>query len=77
MFPSIYGISLRGLGQDTKIGASGLIMAILGGALLTAVQGQVSDITGNIKMAFFVPLVCFVVIAAYGLWNVRMGKNSA
>jgi MFS transporter, FHS family, L-fucose permease len=76
MFPTIYGISLRGLGEDTKIGASGLIMAILGGAVLTAVQGQVSDITGDIKLAFFVPLVCFVVIAAYGLWNVKTMKSA-
>jgi MFS transporter, FHS family, L-fucose permease len=74
MFPTIYGISLQGLGDDTKIGASGLIMAILGGAVLTAIQGQVSDITGNIKLAFFVPLVCFVIIAAYGLWNVKSMK---
>jgi FHS family L-fucose permease-like MFS transporter len=77
MFPTIYGISLRGLGEDTKIGASGLIMAILGGAVLTAVQGQVSDITGNIKLAFFVPLICFAIIAAYGLWNVKTMKASS
>ncbi len=76
MFPTIYGISLRGLGEDTKIGASGLIMAILGGAVLTAIQGQVSDITGSIKMAFFVPLLCFVIIAGYGLWNVKTMKAS-
>lgn len=73
MFPTIYGISLQGLGDDTKIGGSGLIMAILGGAVLTAIQGQVSDITGDIKMAFVVPLVCFVLIAGYGLWN-SLGK---
>ena len=69
MFPTIYGISIHGLGEDTKIGASGLIMAILGGAVLTAIQGQVSDLSGSIKVAFIVPLICFVVIAAYGLWN--------
>jgi FHS family L-fucose permease-like MFS transporter len=66
MFPTIYGLSVRGLGEDTKIGGSGLIMAILGGAVLTAIQGQVSDATGSIRMAYFVPLVCFVVIILYG-----------
>lgn len=75
MFPTIYGISLKGLGEDTKIGASGLIMAILGGAVLTAIQGQVSDLTGSIKIAFLVPLTCFVVIALYGLWNMRSGES--
>ena len=67
MFPTIYGLAVRGLGDDTKIGGSGLIMAILGGAIITAIQGQVSDMTGNIKYAFFVPLVCFLVIIVYGL----------
>ena len=66
MFPTIYGISVRGLGEDTKIGASGLIMAILGGAVLTALQGQVSDLTGSIKLAYLVPLFCFILIAVYG-----------
>jgi FHS family L-fucose permease-like MFS transporter len=66
MFPTIFGLAVRGLGEDTKIGGSGLIMAILGGAILTAVQGQVSDLTGSINLAYFVPLLCFVIIAYYG-----------
>ncbi len=69
MFPTIYGISVQGLGDDTKIGASGLIMAILGGAVLTAVQGQVSDLTGSIKLAFLVPMACFLIIAVYGYFG--------
>lgn len=76
MFPTIYGISIQGLGDDTKIGASGLIMAILGGAVLTAIQGQVSDLSGSIKVAFVVPMICFVVIAAYGIWNTRLVARS-
>ncbi|MCP4726320.1 MAG: L-fucose:H+ symporter permease [bacterium] len=66
MFPTIFGLAVKGLGEDTKIGGSGLIMAILGGAVLTAVQGQVSDLTGSINLAYFIPLFCFVVIAYYG-----------
>jgi FHS family L-fucose permease-like MFS transporter len=67
MFPTIFGLAVTGLGEDTKIGGSGLIMAILGGAVLTAIQGQVSDATGSINMAYIVPLVCFAVIALYAL----------
>ncbi|REE01551.1 L-fucose:H+ symporter permease [Marinoscillum furvescens] len=67
MFPTIYGLGMTGLGKDTKIGGSGLIMAILGGAVLTAVQGQVSDQTGSIKLAFLVPMICFVVVGYYAL----------
>ncbi|MCC8145171.1 MAG: L-fucose:H+ symporter permease [Bacteroidales bacterium] len=69
MFPTIYGIAMHKLGDDAKVGGSGLIMAILGGAALTAIQGQVSDMAGNINIAYVVPLVCFIVVAIYGWWS--------
>jgi MFS transporter, FHS family, L-fucose permease len=65
MFPTIFALAVYGLGEDTKLAGSGLIMAILGGALLTAVQGQVSDAFG-IHAAYAVPVACFLVIAYYG-----------
>ncbi|HDQ45896.1 MAG TPA: L-fucose:H+ symporter permease [bacterium] len=66
MFPTIFGLACRGLGEDTKLGGSGLIMAILGGAVLTQLQGAVSDLTGSIRASYWMPLVCFAVIAYYG-----------
>jgi len=69
MFPTIFGIGVRGLGEDTKIGGSGHIMAIVGGAVITALQGQVSDLTGSIQLAYFVPLACFLYIAFYAFSN--------
>ena len=77
MFPTIYGIALGSVSQsehpdDTKIGASGLIMAILGGALLTPIQGMVSD-HSSINLSYLVPMVCFIVVALYGI---RARKNS-
>jgi len=66
MFPTIFGLAVRGLGDDTKIGGSGIIMAILGGAVITQIQGIVSDSAGSINLAYFVPLVCFVIITYYG-----------
>jgi FHS family L-fucose permease-like MFS transporter len=66
MFPTIFATSVRGLGPLTKTGASFLVMSIIGGAVLTAAMGHISDIS-HIKTAIFVPLVCFVVIALYGL----------
>lgn len=79
MFPTIYGLALEGVGQDAKIGGSGLIMAILGGAVLTAVQGQLSDISGSVSLAFVVPLVCFGVVAYYGLrmmnWEQKVSEE--
>ena len=67
MFPTIFGLASRGLGSDTKLGGSGLIMAILGGAVLTAIQGQVSDMTGSISMAYVVPFLCFVIVIIFGV----------
>ena len=74
MFPTIYGLGVEGLGDDAKIGGSGMIMAILGGAILTAVQGYISDLS-SIAFAFWVPLVCFVVIMLFGFSTLKRGKT--
>lgn len=68
MFPTIYGLAVKGLADDTKIGGSGLIMAILGGAVITAVQGQISDVYASVSFSYIVPLICFLVIAYYGFF---------
>jgi len=69
MFPTIYGIALEGISPaDTKLGASGLIMAILGGALLTPMQALLSDLTGSISLSFLVPLICFSIILLYSAY---------
>lgn len=70
-FPTIYGIALEGMNEDAKIGASGLIMAILGGALLTPLQGYVSDVFG-VSVSYAVPLVSFVVVLWYSLANCKL-----
>jgi len=67
MFPTIFGLAVRGLGEDTKIAGSGLIMAILGGAIITQIQGIVSTFTGNINISYLIPLLCFVVITIYSI----------
>lgn len=79
MFPTIYGIALGGISEgsnpeDTKIGASGLIMAILGGALITPLQAMVSD-HFSIYVSYLVPAICFVVVLAYALYVVRHPKD--
>lgn len=68
MFPTIYGLALDTVAPaDAKIGASGLIMAILGGAIITPVQALVSDRSGSVATSFIVPLVCFSVILTYAI----------
>jgi len=78
MFPTIYGIALRGMGQESKLGAAGLVMAIVGGALMPFLQGKFLDIGGKglddvlilgvpeVNFSFILPLICFVVISTYG-----------
>lgn len=67
MYPTIYGLAIRGLGEDTKLAGSGLVMAILGGAALTAIQGLVSDAFGDIHTGYWVPFVCFLIVGLFGL----------
>jgi FHS family L-fucose permease-like MFS transporter len=66
MFPTIYGIGVRGLGEDTKIGGAGMVMAIAGAAVLTQIQGIVSD-SSSIGLAYWVPAVAFGIIAYYSI----------
>ena len=81
MFPTIYGIALAGIGEDAKIGAAGLIMAILGGSVLPPIQGAIIDL-GTVNLGFMtlpavhasfvLPLICFVIIAIYGFRTHRL-----
>jgi FHS family L-fucose permease-like MFS transporter len=70
MFPTIYGVALRGLGPATKFGAAGLVMAIVGGALVPLVQGKVIDVTSP-AFSFIVPAVCYAVVMAYALYDLK------
>jgi FHS family L-fucose permease-like MFS transporter len=61
MFPTIFALSLKNLGNLTKRGSSLLVMSIIGGALIPAAMGRISDAT-NIQMAFVVPFVCYLYV---------------
>ena len=74
MFPTIYGIALKDLGDDAKLGSAGLILAIGGGCLMPPLQGLVIDKAvwfeslSAVRISFFLPLICFVVVAWFGRW---------
>ena len=65
MFPTIYSMGVKGLGEDTKFGGSGMVMAIAGAAVLTQIQGIVSDSVGSIAYAYVVPGIAFAVVTFY------------
>ncbi len=77
MFPTIYGIALGGLKDDATLGAAGLVMAIVGGALMPPLQGLIID-QGTIlsmpavNLSFLLPFICFVVIAIYGYRTLKV-----
>jgi FHS family L-fucose permease-like MFS transporter len=79
MFPTIYGIALKGMGDEAKIGSAGLVMAIVGGALMPVLQGYILDWGGGgfadlqilgfipeVRFSFILPLICLAVVAYYG-----------
>ena len=70
MFPTIYGVALKGLGPATKFGAAGLVMAIVGGAIMPLVQGKLVDAT-SASFSFIVPAACFAIVGLYALYDLR------
>lgn len=72
MFPTIYGIALKGMGDDASLASAGLVMAIVGGALMPPLQGKLIDgaelISGipSVQTSFILPLICFIAICIYG-----------
>ncbi|MEI2776897.1 MAG: L-fucose:H+ symporter permease [Tetrasphaera sp.] len=76
MFPTIYGVALQGLGPATKFGAAGLVMAIVGGAIMPLVQGVVIDKTSP-AISFIVPALCFAVVTSYAIYDLKAPGGSA
>jgi FHS family L-fucose permease-like MFS transporter len=72
MFPTIFALGLKGLGPNTKIGGSLLVMAIVGGAILTPAMGLIDEAGHSIAPAYIVPLVAYVVIAGYAFAGAKL-----
>jgi FHS family L-fucose permease-like MFS transporter len=74
MFPTIFALSLSGLGENTKVGSSVLVMSIVGGALLPPVMGWLSDRT-NIQYAFSVPVIAYLVVLVFAVVSDRTERR--
>ena len=69
MFPTIFALGLKGLGPNTKIGGSLLVMAIVGGAVLTPIMGLISERLHSLAFSYSVPWLAYVVIMLYAFWG--------
>lgn len=65
MFPTIFALAIRGLGEHTKTASSLLIMCIVGGAVAPVIMGAIADYSHNMALSFVIPLICFVIICCY------------
>jgi FHS family L-fucose permease-like MFS transporter len=78
MFPTIFALGLKGLGPSTKIGGSFLVMAIIGGAVLTPIMGFISERLHSLALAYSVPLLAYIYIGTYSFWgSQRVGTSVA
>jgi FHS family L-fucose permease-like MFS transporter len=76
MFPTIFALGIKGLGENTKLGGSLMVMSIIGGAAFTPVMGVISDRTGSMALAMTLPLICYLVVTWYAVWGSRVvGSN--
>ncbi|HZT21924.1 MAG TPA: L-fucose:H+ symporter permease [Verrucomicrobiae bacterium] len=77
MFPTIFALSIRGLGSHTKFASSVLVMSIVGGAIMTPLMGYIAD-KGGMRIGFVIPLICFAYIAFYGaFWQKLEARDAA
>ena len=76
MYPTIFALGIRGLGDYTKLGSSLIVMSIVGGAIAAPFMGHIADVH-SMHIGFVVPLVCFVLIAVYGMFWQKLEARDA
>lgn len=76
MFPTIFALGIRGLGETAKLGGSLIVMAIIGGALLTLAMGLVSVRFGGLATAYIVPALAYVLVALYSFSDMRLARRA-
>jgi len=75
MYPTIFAQGIRGLGEYAKIGGSLIVMAIVGGAVLTPLTGLLSVRSGSVAIAYAVPAVAYVVVACYSFVDIHLLRS--
>jgi FHS family L-fucose permease-like MFS transporter len=76
MFPTIFALGIEGLGKSVKVGGSLIVMAIVGGAVLTPLMGLLSQTAHSIAKAYSIPLVCYGFVVFYAFIGHQIGRKS-
>jgi FHS family L-fucose permease-like MFS transporter len=74
MFPTIFALGIKEIGEETKMASSLLVMSIVGGALAPLLMGFISDKTGSMQKAYVIPLLCFIVVAWFAWKGYKIKK---
>jgi MFS transporter, FHS family, L-fucose permease len=74
MFPTIFALGIKGLGEETKIAASLIVMSIIGGAFAPVLMGYISDKTGSMQVAYIIPLICFIFVLFFAIRSRSAGE---
>jgi FHS family L-fucose permease-like MFS transporter len=75
MFPKIFALGVKGLGPNTKLGGSLIVMAVVGGAVIPPLMGLISHHTGSVAAGFWLPFAGYVVVALYGFFGSHVGVH--
>ncbi|HMH23568.1 MAG TPA: L-fucose:H+ symporter permease [Puia sp.] len=75
MFPTIFALGIKDLGEETKLASSFLVMSIIGGAFAPLLMGLISDKTGSMQTAYIIPLLCFVVVLIFGMKGYKIVRT--
>ena len=76
MYPTIFALGIRGLGRNTKIGGSLIVMGIVGGAVLTPAMGLISEWSHSIALAYLVPLLAYACVALYSFFGTELSRRT-
>jgi MFS transporter, FHS family, L-fucose permease len=76
MYPTIFALGIRGLGRNTKIGGSLIVMGIVGGAVLTPAMGLISEWSHSIALAYLAPLLAYAGVALYSFFGTELPRRT-
>ena len=77
MYPTIFALGVKGLGVDTKLGGSLIVMAIVGGAIFPPLMGWIARLTGSIALGYSLPALGYIVVALYAFTAPRLGRTTS